>query len=102
MAYWKAIAWAALGVTVLTAAQYGSVHLLSGRPDQWVFEASLDLAPPLLFVGDTVQFMVANGSQVALREQLSAVLVGMLVNTVLYSIVIWAAAWSLTSAKRTK
>ena len=99
MPYWKALAWTAAVITLLTAAQYGSVRLLSGRPSSWLFEASLDLGPPLLFTGDTVQYIFAKGSQAALRDQWSAVLVGMLVNISIYSIVVWIASWVFTSAR---
>ena len=93
MRYWKVLFGTAACVVLLTAAQYGSVHLLTGRPSSWLFEASLDLDPPLLFAGDMAQFSVNNGSQAALRDQLQAVGLGVLVNISLYGSVALIATW---------
>jgi hypothetical protein len=82
--YVKALIWSTGIVLVLTVAQYSSVHLLNSRPASWVFEASLDLAPPFLFAGDLAQFMFTHGSQAPLREQLPAVAFGLLVNIIVY------------------
>ena len=67
--YWKVLAWTVICVLLLTAAQFGSVHLLTARPSSWLFEASLDLGPPLLFFGDLMQLHFDNGSQAPLRDQ---------------------------------
>jgi hypothetical protein len=89
----KVVFWAAVCVVLLTAAQYGSVHLLSDRPSSWLFEASLDLAPPLLFAGDMAQVTYTEGSQLPLRDQLQAVLIGVLVNVFLYSAIAALVTW---------
>jgi len=91
--YGKVLIWAALSVILLTAAQYGSLHLLSGRPSSWLFEASLDLAPPLLFAGDLAQVSYTEGSQLPLRDQLQAVAIGVMVNVILYSVIAMLVAW---------
>jgi hypothetical protein len=110
MRYLKVLAVTAMCVVLLTGAQFGSVHLLTGRPFSWLFEASLDLAPPLLFAGDLVQFMDNRGSQAALRDQLHAVSMGVLANIFLYGSAALIATWLFfppgrsesPSAKRTK
>ncbi len=100
MRYWKVLAVTAICVVLLTAAQFGSVHLLTGRPSSWLFEASLDLAPPLLFAGDLAQFIDNNGSQAALRNQLHAVGLGVLVNICLYGSVALLATWLFFPPRR--
>ncbi len=87
MRYVKVLAWVAAAVALLTAAQYGSVHLLTGRPSSWLFEASLDFGPPLLFAGDIVQLMFNHGSQAPLRDQPEALAAGMLTNILLYGVI---------------
>jgi hypothetical protein len=91
--YLKVVFWTALSVVLLTVAQYGSVHLLSGRPSSWLFEASLDLAPPLLFVGDIAQLTYTQGSQAPLRDQLPAIAVGIFFNIVMYSVIAIVVTW---------
>jgi hypothetical protein len=98
--YWKVTFWTTFAVLLLTMAQYGSVHLLTGRPSSWLFEASLDLAPPLLFAGDVAQAMFNEGSQVPLRDQASALLVGLSVNLSLYISIALIATWLFFPPKR--
>lgn len=93
MRYLKVLAWTAVCVLLLTAAQFGSVHLLTGRPSSWLFEASLDLAPPLLFAGDFAQSMFDHGSQAPLRDQPRALAVGVLVNVGVYAATALMATW---------
>jgi len=93
MGYIKALAWSTAFVALLTFAQYGSVHLLSARPASWLFEASLDLAPPLLFAGDIAQSMFNHDSQAPLREQLPALGVGLLINICAYGVIVLGAKW---------
>lgn len=93
MRYLKVLAWVIAGVVVLTAAQYGSVHLLTGRPSSWLFEASLDFGPPLLFAGDIVQLKLNHGSQAPLRDQPTALAAGMLANIVLYGAIALLLTW---------
>jgi len=95
--YGKVVFWAALSALVLTAAQYGSLHLLSGRPSSWLFEASLDLGPPLLFAGDLAQVSYTEGSQLPLRDQLQAVAIGVMVNVALYSVIAALVTWIFLS-----
>ncbi len=89
----KVLLWVAVAVVVLTAAQYGSVHLLTGRPFSWLFEASLDFGPPLLFFGDMVQLAFNRGSQAPLRDQPTALAAGVLANIVLYGAVALIVMW---------
>ena len=93
MRYVKVVAWVAVSVVVLTAAQYGSVHLLTGRPSSWLFEASLDFGPPLLFAGDMVQLTINHGSQAPLRDQPEALAAGMLTNIFLYGVIALVVTW---------
>jgi hypothetical protein len=93
MRYLRVFVVTALAVVLLTAAQYGSIHLLTGRPFSWLFEASLDLAPPLLFAGDMVQFQDNHGSQAPQHEQLRSLGLGVLANICLYAAVALAATW---------
>jgi len=93
MRYWKVLAWTAVGVVLLTAAQYGCVHLLTRRPSSWLFEASLDFGPPLLFFGDIVQLMFNEGSQAPLRDQPLALAAGMIANICLYGTTAVVVAW---------
>jgi hypothetical protein len=95
----KVLLWVAVAVIVLTAAQYGSVHLLTGRPSSWLFEASLDFGPPLLFAGDIVQLMFNHDSQAPLRDQPSALAAGVLANIVLYGVVALIVTWIFFPAK---
>src|SRR5271168_4445217 len=89
----KVVLWVAVAVVVLTAAQYGSVHLLAGRPSSWLFEASLDFGPPLLFAGDIVQLALNHGSQAPLRYQPRALAAGMLANIFLYGVIALIVTW---------
>jgi hypothetical protein len=93
MRYLKVVLWVAIGVVALTAAQYGSVHLLTGRPSSWLFEASLDFGPPLLFAGDVVQLMLDNGSQAPLRDMPAALAAGILANVLIYGSIAVLATW---------
>jgi hypothetical protein len=109
MRYLKAIVWSTAVVVLLTAAQYGSVHLLTRRPASWLFEASLDVAPPLLFAGDIAQSLFSRASQAPLHEQLPALAFGLFVNLALYGTLALAAAWlffpppsTLSEAKHTR
>jgi hypothetical protein len=102
MRYWKVLAWTVLGVLLLTAAQYGSVHLLNGRPSSWLFELSLDLGPPLLFAGDVAQFMFNKGSQAPLRDQPRALAAGVLANVLLYGAVALLATWLFFPPRRSR
>ncbi len=89
----KVLLWVAVAVVVLTAAQYGSVHLLTARPSSWLFEASLDFGPPLLFFGDLVQLSFNNGSQAPLRDQPGALAAGVLANILLYGFIALIVSW---------
>ena len=100
--YLKVVFWASLGVVLLTIAQYGSVHLLSGRPSSWLFEASLDLAPPLLFAGDIAQLTYTDGSQAPLRDQLPAIAIGVVFNIVMYSILAIVVTWLFFPTRRSR
>jgi hypothetical protein len=93
MRYLKVLIWVAIAVLVLTAGQYGSVHLLTARPASWLFEASLDIGPPLLFFGDMVQLSFNHGSQAPLRDQPAALAAGVLANVVLYGIISLILTW---------
>jgi hypothetical protein len=93
MRYVKVLLWVIAAVLVLTAAQYGSVHLLTGRPSSWLFEASLDFGPPLLFAGDGVQLSFNNGSQAPLRDQPAALAAGVLANILLYGVIALVVTW---------
>jgi hypothetical protein len=95
----KVLLWVAVAVVVLTAAQYGSVHLLNGRPSSWLFEASLDFGPPLLFFGDLVQLAFNHGSQAPLRYQPGALVAGVLANIALYGIAALIVMWVFFPAK---
>jgi len=98
----KVVLWVAVAVVVLTAAQYGSVHLLTGRPSSWLFEASLDFGPPLLFAGDIVQLMFNHGSHAPLRDQPEALAAGVLANTVLYGVMALIVMWLFFPPERTR
>ena len=76
-----------------TVAQFGCVHLLTGRPSSWLFEASLDFGPPLLFVGDIVQEMFTGGFQAPLRDQPVALAAGMAANICLYGVIALIVTW---------
>jgi hypothetical protein len=89
----KVLLWVAVAVVVLTAAQYGSVHLMTARPASWLFEASLDFGPPLLFFGDIVQLSFNKGSQAPLRDQPGALAVGVVANILLYGVVALIVMW---------
>lgn len=93
MRYLKVVLWVAVAVVVLTAAQFGSVHLLTARPASWLFEASLDFGPPLLFAGDIVQLAFNHGSQAPLRYQPRALAAGMLANIFLYGVIALIVTW---------
>ncbi len=93
MRYLKVLFWVIACVLVLTAAQYGSVHLLTGRPSSWLFEASLDFGPPLLFAGDIVQLWFGDGAQVPLRDQPQAVAAGILANILIYGVIALIVTW---------
>lgn len=93
MRYLKVLLWVAVAVGVLTAAQFGSVHLLTGRPSSWLFEASLDVGPPLLFFGDMVQVSFNRHPLAPLRDQPSAVAAGILANIVLYGVIAILVTW---------
>lgn len=84
MRYLRAFIHSMIFVALLTAAQYGSVHLLTRRPVSWLFELSLDLAPPLLFAGDVAQATYTHASQAPLREQVPALALGFAVNLLVY------------------
>jgi len=99
MRYMKAFVWSTLFVVLLTVAQYGSVHLLTRRPASWLFEASLDLAPPLLFAGDLAQSIQTHESQAPLREQLPALTLGLLVNVAVYGILAVSITWLFLPAR---
>jgi hypothetical protein len=98
--YFKVLGWVAVGIVALTAAQYGSVHLLTGRPSSWLFEASLDLGPPLLFAGDMVQLSLNHGSQAPLRDQPRAVAAGVLANICLYGAIALIVTWLFSPRRR--
>jgi hypothetical protein len=100
MRYWKVLAWTIICVVLLTVAQFGSVHLLTDRPESWLFEASLDLAPPLLFAGDIAQLMFTQNSQAPLRNQLQAVGIGVLVNICMYAAIALVATWLFFPPRR--
>ena len=93
MRYLKVVIWVAIAVLALTAAQYGSVHLLTARPSSWLFEASLDVGPPLLFFGDMVQLSFNHGSQAPLRDQPEALAAGVLANILLYGVIALIVTW---------
>src|SRR5271163_3996701 len=93
MRYLKVLLWVAVAVLVLTAAQYGSVHLLTARPASWLFEASLDFGPPLLFAGDMVQLSFNHGSQAPLHDQPKALAAGVLANVLLYGVIALIVTW---------
>jgi hypothetical protein len=93
MRYLKVLIWVAIAVLVLTAGQYGSVHLLTARPASWLFEASLDVGPPLLFFGDIVQLLFNHGSQAPLRDQPEALAAGVLANIALYGFICLIVTW---------
>ncbi len=93
MRYLKVVLWVAVAVVVLTAAQFGSVHLLTARPASWLFDASLDFGPPLLFAGDIVQLSFNHGSQAPLRYQPKALAAGILTNILLYGIIALIVTW---------
>jgi hypothetical protein len=100
MRYLKVLLWVAVAVVVLTAAQYSSVHLLTGRPSSWLFEASLDFGPPLLFAGDLVQLSFNNGSQAPLRDQPAALAAGVLTNVFLYGAIALIVTWLFFPSNR--
>jgi hypothetical protein len=102
MRYAKVLLWVAIAVLVLTAAQYGSVHLLNARPSSWLFEASLDFGPPLLFAGDIVQLSFNNGSQAPLRDQPEALAAGVLTNIFLYGAIALVVTWLFFSPTRSQ
>ena len=102
MRYVKVLLWVVVAVVVLTAAQYGSVHLLTARPSSWLFEASLDFGPPLLFFGDMVQLSFNKGSQAPLRDQPAALAAGMLANVLLYGFIAVVVTWLFFSPRRRK
>ncbi len=93
MRYLKVLFWVAVAVLILTAGQYGSVHMLTGRPSSWLFEASLDFGPPLLFFGDLVQLSFNHGSQAPLHDQPEALAAGMLANIFLYGMIALIVTW---------
>jgi hypothetical protein len=93
MRYLKVLLWVAVAVVVLTAAQFGSVHLLTARPSSWLFEASLDFGPPLLFFGDIVQLSFNHHSQAPLRYQPKALAAGVFANVLLYGIIALIVTW---------
>src|SRR5271170_5180796 len=93
MRYMKVLLWVAVAVLLLTAAQYGSVHLLTGRPSSWLFEASLDFGPPLLFAGDMVQLAINQGSQAPIHDQPTALAAGVLANVLLYGVIAIIVTW---------
>jgi hypothetical protein len=93
MRYWKVLAWTAVSVVLLTAAQFGCVHLLTGRPSSWLFEASLDFGPPLLFFGDIVQSIFNKGSQAPLRDHPAALAAGLMANICLYGMTALIVTW---------
>jgi hypothetical protein len=101
MRYLKVLLWVAVAVVVLTAAQYGSVHLLTARPSSWLFEASLDLGPPLLFFGDMVQLTFNHDSQAPLRSQPTALAAGVLANILLYGFIALIVTWLFFPPQRT-
>jgi len=78
---------------LLTVAQFGCVHLLTGRPSSWLFEASLDFGPPLLFVGDIVQEIFTGGFQAPLRDQPLALAAGLMANICLYGAIAVIVTW---------
>lgn len=100
MRYLKVLLWVAVAVVVLTAAQYGSVHLLTARPSSWLFEASLDLGPPLLFFGDMVQLSFNHNSQAPLRDQPTALTAGVLANILLYGFIALIVTWLFFPPRR--
>jgi len=100
MRYLKAFVYSTIFVALLTVAQYGSVHLLTRRPASWLFEVSLDLAPPLLFAGDVAQATYTHASQAPLREQMPALALGFAVNILVYGITAVIAAWLFFPANR--
>ncbi len=89
----KAFACSMVFVVLLTVAQYGSVHLLTRRPASWLFELSLDLAPPLLFAGDLAQATYTHSSQAPLREQAPALALGLAVNVLAYGTIAVVVTW---------
>jgi len=93
MRYWKVLGWTVVAVLLLTAAQFGSVHLLTARPSSWLFEASLDFGPPLLFFGDLVQLKFNKGSQAPLRDQPLPLAAGVLANICLYATLALLVTW---------
>jgi hypothetical protein len=101
MRYLKVILWVAVAILVLTAGQFGSVHLLTARPASWLFEASLDVGPPLLFFGDIVQMLFNHGSQAPLRYQPEAVAAGVLANILLYGVIALVVTWLFFPPLRT-
>jgi len=99
MRYWKVLGWTAVSVVVLTVAQFGCVHLLTGRPSSWLFEASLDFGPPLLFFGDLVQLNFTHGSQAPLHDQPLALAAGLIANTCLYGAIALIVTWLFFPAR---
>jgi hypothetical protein len=93
MRYAKILAWTAIVVSVLSAAQFSSIHMLTGRPSSWLFEASLDFGPPLLFAGDMAQLTLNKGSQAPLRDQPVPLAAGVLTNVLLYGTIAIVVAW---------
>lgn len=102
MRYVKVLLWVIVAVLVLTAAQFGSVHLLTGRPSSWLFEASLDVGPPLLFVGDIVQLSFNHDLQAPLRDQPQALAAGVLANIFLYGVIALVVTWLFFPANRSR
>jgi hypothetical protein len=100
MRHLRVLLWVAVAVIVLTAAQYGSVHLLTARPSSWLFEASLDLGPPLLFFGDIVQLSFNHDSQAPLRDQPTALAAGVLANILLYGVIALIVTWLFFPPRR--
>jgi hypothetical protein len=100
MRYFKVLAWTAALVLLLTAAQYGSVHLLTGRPSSWLFEASLDVAPPLLFAGDLAQFFLSRGSQAPLQDEPWPLVAGIFINICLYGFIALGVTWLFFPSNR--
>ena len=94
MRYLKVLLWVAVAVVVLTVAQYGSVHLLTARPSSWLFEASLDFGPPLLWAGDIVQLSFNHGSQAPLRDLPKGLAAGLLTNVFLYGVIALIVTWA--------
>jgi hypothetical protein len=101
MKYLKAFTFSMIFVVLLTVAQYGSVHLLTRRPASWLFELSLDLAPPLMFAGDLAQATYTHSSQAPLREQMPALAFGLVVNIVVYATLAIVITWLFLPKSKT-